>query len=333
MKHYLGFDIGGTSIKYGVVDAEGTIVERGAFATAKDEGMAEPDKSVKKSVAEIDKERAANIDGMMKVLAQYKDDYGIAGIGIDAPGIVRSDGYMITGGAIDSFYEFPLGETIAQRSGLPTKVENDANAAAIAERWLGNARGVSNYILLALGTGIGGGIVINGKVFRGAHGMAGEIGWSVTHQPDFTQDLEAASLNFSAATVMGLVRRYNASLKQLDANAKEVTDARKIIALAHKDDHVAAPVYRQFLQDVGIMALNLLGTFDPELILIGGGISANETFAKDINDMVEELLGRHESLNRIRHRVLGTVRMAGLRNDAGLLGAVYPLARHDKEEK
>ncbi|WDF82860.1 ROK family protein [Lacticaseibacillus pabuli] len=333
MKHYLGFDIGGTSIKYGVVDEKGTIVERGSFETAKDDGMAEPDKSVQKSESQLTAERAANIDGMIKVLDQYKDQYTIAGIGIDAPGIVRSDGYMITGGAIDSFYEFPLGETIAARSGLPTKVENDANAAAIAERWLGNARGVSDYILLALGTGIGGGIVINGKVFRGAHGMAGEIGWSVTHDPDFTQDLEAASLNFSAATVMGLVRRYNASLKQFDASAPEQRDARKIIALAHKDDQIAAPVYRQFLQDIGIMVLNLLGTFDPELVLIGGGISANETFEQDIHAMVEELLGRHESLNRIRHRVLGTVRMAGLRNDAGLLGAVYPLVAHDKEDK
>jgi predicted NBD/HSP70 family sugar kinase len=311
MTHYLGFDIGGTSIKYGVVTPQGSIVERGSFPT---------------QTSSDD-----NIAAMLRTAADMQNYYAIKGIGIDAPGIVRADGYMVTGGAIDSFYDFPLGQTIAAQTKLPTRVENDANAAALAEHWLGNARGVANYVMLALGTGIGGGIVINGQVFRGGHGMAGEIGWTVTHQPDWGADLERASLNYSAATVTGLLRKYNASASVATRTAVQETDARVVINKAHAGDPIAAPVYQAFLQDVAIMVLNILATFDPELVLLGGGISANTQFAQDILATVDELITRHESLHRIE-RVLGNVRMAGLRNDAGLLGAVYPLVQGSKEE-
>lgn len=304
MHNYVSFDIGGTTIKYGLLNAKGEILAHAAVPTPKD--------------------RDELLAVLTSVVNMYADQHPQA-VGISVPGIVQRDGYMITGGAIDCLYECPLGELVSKATALPVHVENDANAATIAEAWLGAAQGVKDYLLLALGTGIGGGIVINGAVFRGAHGMAGEIGWNVTHDIDWTDDLEASSLNFHAAVVSGLVRCYNASLKQVDHDAEAVADARQIIDLAHAGDAIAAPIYREFLVDVGVMCCNLLSTFDPELILIGGGISANDQFIADLQGQLDELLARHTSLNRVKQRVLGKVVAACLRNNAGLLGAVYPL--------
>lgn len=305
MTEYVAFDIGGTSIKYALVDDQGQISARDSFATPT--------------------AREDIITKMCAAVTNYQQEHTIAGIGVSAPGIVRRDGYLVTGGALMEFYEFDLRGTLQARTGLPVAVENDANAAALAERWRGSAQGVDDYVCIVLGTGIGGGTVINGKPYRGAHGMAGELGWMVTHDDDATGDLEDASLTFSAAVVMGLLRRYNAANKRVDPDAAEVTDARVVMARSAAGDYIAYTEYHRFLHDVSIMCLNLFATLDPELILIGGGISANPQFMADLTAMVNRLLTQHGSLNRIRDKALGKVVAAGLRNDAGLLGAVYPL--------
>lgn len=307
MKYYVGFDMGGTTIKYGVVDAAGKIVEKGALPT--------------------EKKQVPLLAGMQKVVAQYKNKFAVAGVGVSIPGIVRRDGYMITAGAIKCLNGYPLADKLKEMTGLPVKVENDANAAAIAEHWLGNAQGVDNYLCVVLGTGVGGGIVINGDVYRGAHGMAGEFGWNITHDIDLTQKLEDASLNWHAAVVSGMVRRYNMSVHRVYPDEPTVTDARQILQLAQDKDPIAEPIVDQFIEDVCIMLLNLFANFDPELILIGGGISANTEFMTMLQAKFKEFLIRHESLHYIQDKDLGTVKTTGLHNDAGLIGAVYPLVR------
>ncbi|ERL65137.1 ROK family protein [Schleiferilactobacillus shenzhenensis] len=313
MKYYVGFDMGGTTIKYGVIDAAGKIVTKDAVPT--------------------EKEKKPLLVSMRKVITAYRKQYDIAGVGVSIPGIVRRDGFMITAGAIKCLNGFPLADKLSTMTDLPVHVENDANAAAIAEHWLGNAQGVDDYICVVLGTGVGGGIVINGDVYRGAHGMAGEFGWTITHDFDLTKDLEDASLNWHAAVVSGLVHRYNESAKQVYPKDAEVTDAREIIQLARDNDPIAAPVLNQFMEDISIMVVNMFASFDPELILIGGGISANDVFMGMLMDKIREFLTRHKSLNYIKDKALGHVKSTGLHNDAGLIGAVYPLVRAAKAEK
>ncbi|WP_125706578.1 ROK family protein [Lacticaseibacillus daqingensis] len=307
MTNYVAFDIGGTNTQYALVTDTGALRDQGSFPTGQ--------------------MRQDNLNALVKTVARYQADADIAGIGVSAPGIITKDGYMITGGAVMSLYEFPLAQTLSDMLDLPVHVENDANAAAIAEHWLGNAQDVSDYICLVLGTGIGGGIVLNNAVYRGAHGMAGEIGWSITHDLDYTHNFEAASLNFSAAVVSGLVRRYNASLAQFSPMAQPLADAADILALAHEHDRIASPIYRQYLDDVTVMLLNLIGTLDPERILIGGGISANDRFMAELQVHFDEFIARHESLNRVSPRLHFKLMPAGLRNNAGLIGAVYPLTQ------
>ncbi|WP_196246316.1 ROK family protein [Lacticaseibacillus zhaodongensis] len=305
MSEYVAFDIGGTSIKYALVDDQGNISGRGHFATptARDE----------------------IIGKMCAAVSAYQAEHKIVGVGVSAPGIVRRDGYLVTGGALMEFYEFDLRGTLAAKTDLPVVVENDANAAALAERWQGSSQGIDDYVCIVLGTGIGGGIVINGKPYRGAHGMAGELGWMVTRDDDATGDLEDASLTFSASVVMGLLRRYNAAHKRVDPDAEEVTDARVVLERSAAGDYTAYTEYHRFLHDISIMCINLFATLDPDRILIGGGISANPQFMADLAATMDRLLTQHGSLNRIRDKALGKVMAAGLRNDAGLLGAVYPL--------
>lgn len=305
MTYYVGFDIGGTTTKYGLLDETGKIIEHQKYDTFKD--------------------AEHNVQRIVEIVQGYQEKQEIAAVGVDCPGIVDQDGFMITAGAIEGLYDFPLGQTLRDALKLPVKVENDANAAAIAERWQGNARDIDNYVCLVLGTGIGGGIVINGAVYRGYHGLAGEIGWEITHDLDFQDNFESGSLNFSASVVTGLVRRYNLSLHEYDPSLPEEQDAATIIGLAHDDDFIARPIYQQFLSDVTVMLMNLIGTFDPGRILIGGGISANDTFMADLQKTFDEYIRRHHGLNESAKHFHYDIQPAGLRNNAGLLGAVYPL--------
>lgn len=302
MKNYLAFDIGGTTIKHAIVDDKGKITERNAFETMDDAQKI--------------------VDQMISVFEKSNSTQKIEGIGISTPGIIRKDGYQVTGGAIGSLYNFPLGKTIAEKSGLEVQVENDANAAAIAEHWIGNAIGCDNYLTIVLGTGVGGGIVLNGDVYRGAHGVAGEFGWNIIHDPDFTRELENYSLNFHAAVVLGLIRRYQKNLAQIGISEKS-KDAKQILDLAQNNDPLAQKSVNDFIQDISIMLLNLFATFDPELILIGGGISANDYFMDLLNQKFTEYCRRHGSINRIKDQSLGAIKPAKLLNDAGLVGAAY----------
>jgi len=312
MTTYLSFDVGGTTIKYAYVDEQGHVTEKAAFPTVDD--------------------AAQLISQMVDVVKTYAAKHPVAGIGISAPGIVRHDGFMVTGGAIQAFNGYPLGQAISEQTGLPVAVENDANAAAIAEQWQGNAVGCQNYLTVVLGTGVGGGIVINGDVYRGSHGMAGEFGWNVIHDVDPIHELEGFSLNQHAAVVSGLIDRYNHSHQQVDANFEPVTDARVILAAAKSGESIAQAEVANFVQDVAVMLLNLFADFDPELILVGGGISANEDFLALLQAKLAELISRHESLNRIKDIALGHVKPAKLRNDAGLIGAAYQIKKRVESE-
>ncbi|BDR57757.1 ROK family protein [Xylocopilactobacillus apicola] len=311
MKNYMAFDIGGTTVKYARVDENGKLFDRASFET-------------------VDNAQAL-INQMVDVVKKIETNHRLEGIGVSAPGIIRKDGFMVTGGAIQSLYDFPLSAELAKKTGLAVTVENDANAAAIAEHWIGNAVHCDNYLTIVLGTGIGGGIVINGEVYRGAHGMAGEFGWNVIHDIDLSENLEDYSLNLHAAVVYGLIRRYNASKKRM-GDDKSVNDAREILEAADQGELLAQKAVDEFMQDLVVMLLNLFANFDPELILIGGGISANVNFMELLNRKLAEYVNRHGSISRIKNISLGQVKPAKLCNDAGLVGATYQIKKYLEKE-
>lgn len=305
---YIGFDIGGTTVKYGVLDEAGNILEKNAMPTNYD--------------------LAAFLNELHEIVKDAQKRYSVIdGIGISAPGIIQKDGYMLTAGAIKPFYGANLKVELERLTGLGVSIENDANAAAIAERWIGNAQGMDNYLCLVLGTGIGGGIVINGEVFRGAHGMAGEFGWSIIDRLPETGDIEEVSWNKRAATVGGLCYQYNLAQKQVDAAAEAIWDAREIFRREAAGEALAIQIVDQFLTDLSIGMLNLISCFDPEVILFGGGISSNEEFNARFQVRLNEIMDRHESIHYLKNKTIAPVLPAKLQNDAGMIGAVYQIHR------
>lgn len=304
---YVGFDIGGTTIKYGVLKETGEIIEQSVLATSSDKQQL--------------------LSELAAIVADYQKKYPLAGIGISAPGIIEKDGHMVTAGAIYSLYGTNLKQEMEQRTGLLTAVENDANAAAIAEKWVGNAQHMENYLCIVLGTGIGGGIVLNGDVYRGAHGMAGEFGWMLIDSLPETDDIEAVSYNRKAAVVGGLCMLYSQAKKAVDPDFEVITDARIIIENAETGETLAQQILADFYTDLAVGLINLLACFDPEAILIGGGISANPEFNIRLQAKLTELKTRHKSIHYLQDRIIGPILPAKLKNDAGLIGAVYQVHR------
>lgn len=302
---YLSFDIGGTSIKYGLVDNEGNIIKKSSIKT-------EDNKEI-------------FLTNLVEIINEFRQDYDIIGIGMSAPGIINKDGYMVTAGAIRSLYGSNIKEYIEEKVSLPVTIDNDGNAAAIAEKWLGNAQDLTDYICLVLGTGVGGGIVLNNQIYAGAHGMAGEIGWAVIKELPEEENIELVSLNRKAAVVSGLCFNYNNEKQKENADFSPVYDAEEIFKQESNGEKIAHQVVENFFTDLAIGLINTISFFDPEAILIGGGISNNEEFQERLQLRLREVKARHESLNRITPLIDTPVIMAKLKNDAGLLGATYQI--------
>ncbi|AYG00877.1 ROK family protein [Lactococcus allomyrinae] len=307
MSDFLAFDIGGTFVKYGVVADDGEILEKGKFPTPDEE------KPFLSALTEMTKSLSVRFE--------------LAGIGISAPGTPNRDGVMVNFGGLTKMYGLPLREKLSALTDLPVVVENDANAAAIAEKWLGAGKDYSDYMVMALGTGIGGGIVINDQIYRGGHGIAGEFGWALTNGITVVGELEDVSQNFKAAAVMGLLRTYNEAQKSIThGHFTPLLEAKEVVDLAQAGDKIAGIVFEQFLCDLTVNLMNLTACFDPEVILIGGGISANDYFIRALQAKWSELIERHFGLSRIKNQGLLTeIKPAGLQNDAGMLGAAYTI--------
>jgi len=303
---YLGIDIGGTTIKYGFINDKGQVYN-------------------KKSIITVD-DKQQFLDNLQRIIEDSQRQETIEGIGISAPGIIDQDGTMITAGAIKSIYGVRLKQELQKITTLPIVIENDANAAAIAEQWIGHAQGVSNYLCIVLGTGIGGGIICQNELIRGAHGMAGEFGWMVIKDIDDSSDIEAMSLNQRAAVIGGLCYRYNQIKLKSDSTFEPIWDAKEIFA-KENDDNDAHILIQNFYEDLSIGILNLISCFDPELVLIGGGISANKVFLERLQSTISKVATRHHSIHYLMDKTIAPIKAAKLMNDAGMVGAVYQIKK------
>lgn len=300
---YIGIDIGGTAIKYGLVDAQGTVTEIDKCKT--------------------DHSLSGLLERISSITKNFQEKYEIEGIGISAPGIVQSDGFMTTGGAIQELYGVDFKNKMEEAVQLPVFVENDANAAAVAEHWIGNAQGIANYICMVIGTGMGGGIIINNEIYRGAHGMAGEFGWMVTRNFPEMAVIEEASLNKTASVIGGICNQYN----QLRPEDEPIYSAEAIMKLAAENDETATKVMADFYQNLSIGLMNLISCFDPEVVLIGGGISENPEFMEKLTAKLKESEENHGSISFLMGKTIAEVKPVKLKNSAGLVGAVYQLRK------
>lgn len=275
------FDIGGTNIKYGVIE-NGKILEKDSFPTQYKRGG--------KDVCD------RLVSATKKLLKKHSD---IDGVGISCTGSIDFDNArMITPPeAIQEFGELDFKETFKTELNLDCVADNDVNSFAACECNMGNGSKYNTYIVMTVGTGIGGAIVVDNKIWRGNNYNAGEIGRML---------IEGVAWE-KTASITALVK--SARLRGLD-----VTEGKDVFDLYDAGNKTAALVVSDFYQNLGKGIANLVYIFNPEAVIIGGGISAREDFGQEINAYADFYLveGFQDTLDIIP---------AKFKNDGGILGA------------
>lgn len=290
----LCMDLGGTAVKLGLVDAQGHIHQR-TEANVRSDDDATP-----------------ILTAAMAAAKDFLTGTGVTveGIGVSATGQVDSSTGVVIGtnGAIPHYEGVNIREAIEEAFGLPVRVLNDANAAVLGECFTGAARGLRHVLMLTLGTGVGGGMVLDGRLYGGARGIAGELG----HFP-----LERDGRPCTCGN-RGCLEQYasTTALVRLacQATGEASLNGREIFARAARKDPTMLRVLAAWTADVAAGVTGLVHVFNPEMVLIGGGVSAQEALF----------------LAPLRERVLAQVmpcfatglrvERAALGNDAGLVG-------------
>ena len=303
--HAVGLDIGGTKIAGGVVTEAGQILDRTRVPTPPDDESAT---------------LAALFAAVDELLARHRQ---VAAIGVGAAGLVEWPGGRARWAPHNSYRRLELRRLLHQRTGLPTTVDNDANAAAWAESRFGAGAGGGDLVLLTVGTGIGGGLVLGGHLYHGQHGLAGELGHLIV-APDGDRCacgnrgcLEAMA---SGSTLGRLGREAAAGdpggrLAAL-AGAPGLVTGEVVFAAAGEGDKVALALFERVGHWLGVGIASLVTIFDPDLVVVGGGVAATgELLLTPARASFERYVhGR-------AHRDLPPVVQSGLGDDAGLVGA------------
>lgn len=300
-KKYIGVDIGGTAVKTGIVDESGTVIVK---SETKIDKSCERE-SVMQLVARCIRELAA---------AAAMEVSGFAGIGVSAPGSIDKvrGRVAINGGNVPDWSGTKVAEILSSEFNVPVSLANDGNCTALAEAWVGAARGCRDVLCVIIGTGIGGGIISGGKLIEGAMGFAGEIGHFTVH----------AGGRECICGGRGCFERYASTSALVSEGQKlrpEWVSGRAIFKDANSGDEQALSLIDSWTDELASGISGLVHIFNPEVVLIGGGVSMQE-------ELVVEPLGA-----KIRNMVMPdfaeglVIRRAELANDAGMVGAVKNL--------
>ncbi|MEO7932103.1 MAG: ROK family protein [Chthoniobacterales bacterium] len=290
----LGIDFGGTSVKPGITDG-GRIVAYGApIETQNFSGPAAI--------------TAAIIEGISVIRQSHPE---IAAIGMGLPGIVDSvNGIVHELSNVPGWTEVPLRQIIADASGLPTIIENDANAMAYGEWKYGAARGKSHVICITLGTGVGGGLILNGQLYRGANLGAGEIG----HMHYDPQGPAAIYGNTGAIEKIVGNREIVARMEAIYGDAFPDASPAKLTELANSGDTRAQALWHEIGTEIGVVLSDVVWLLNPDAIVIGGGVAkAGELIFAPIRQAIAGRTGV------VFHHNL-TIVPAALGHDAGIIG-------------
>jgi glucokinase len=310
--HVAGVDIGGTRIKAAVLDLKGSIIgDKISRPTQGERGPEATLHGIAAAVLEAIKESGIG-----------KDD--LLGLGIGSPGPLNpGTGIVYETPNIPGWENLALRDILAEKTGLRAFLDNDANAAAIAELWVGEGREVSTLICLTLGTGIGGGVLIDGKVLRGIDGSAAELG-HITINPDGPVcgcgnsgclEAFASTKGILDRTVGGILTGQETVLTQMVASLEDITP-KTIYDAAKQNDAYAKEVFADLGRYLGIGSASLVNIFNPEMIVLSGGISAAaEEFI--IPSMRREIDRRTFEIPAKRVQI----RVSRLGDDAGVTGA------------
>lgn len=304
MKYCFGVDVGGTTIKMGLFSKDGILCDKWEIPTRKD---TEDDEILSDIAKSLHRKRKEN-----KIRKE-----SIIGIGMGIPTAVTEDGFIKIAANL-GWRNINVKEGLEALTGFPVRVGNDANVAALGEMWKGGGEGHPNLVMVTLGTGVGGGIIVNGQILTGAHGGGGEIG----HLYVETQETECCGCGKKGcleqyASATGITRLAK---KKLEGNTRKTIldanelNAKRVFDAVKAGDEVAIEIAEEFGAYLGYALADLGAILDPDIFVIGGGVSkAGEVLFTYIRKYYEE---------RAFFACKDTkFALAKLGNDAGIYGA------------
>ena len=307
---YVGIDLGGTNIAVGVVSETGSILAQVGAKTLPDR----PYQAIVRDMAEL----------VRRAIAKARlSIYDVKSVGVGIPGVAFADTGVVYNCTNLGWINIPLRAEMKKYIGMPIFIDNDANVAALAESVTGASAGYKSSILLTLGTGVGGGVIIDGKPWAGAHGRAGEMGHMIL-VPDgvpctcgksgcverycsgtaLIREAKQVCFNFPETSIL---RKAGGNIDKI--NAKLVIDAAK------EGDAPALRVFNSFARYLAMAVNNLIWAFDPEIVVLGGGLSYAGDF---LLDAVRAYIPMHQMGAPLP---IAPVVLAHLGNEAGVIGA------------
>jgi glucokinase len=314
--YFVGVDMGGTNLRCGAVSRSGDLL---LLRRAPADAMAAADTVV------------ANIAANVEAVTREARGRGLGaprGIGVAVPGpLDLISGTVTATPHVSAWRSFPLRARLERALHCPVAIENDANAWALGEFWRGAARGRSEVVLLTLGTGVGGGLIVGGRIVHGIAGMAGELG-HVTVEPDGLRcDCGARGCLEAYASASGIRRlvenrlRKGAPMPALFTDAEGNFAVKRLADAARRKNALARSVFELAGKYLGIAVASFVNIFNPELVVIGGGVSGALPLMRE--PMMREIRKRAfaAALGRV------TIVRAALGGHAGVVGAAYTAAQ------
>jgi len=307
-KYYLGIDLGGTFIKGGIVDGEGKILLRDKVPTESEKGS---DGVV------------SNIVSLCRSLMEKLDISvsDLVGVGMGIPGTVDSKRGEVVYANNLGWQNFVITDKISEALGLPVKIANDASVAVLGESRFGCGKGYRHVVMITLGTGVGGGLLLNGNLFEGNHSAGGELGHMVIVKDGEPCTCGRRGCIEAYASVTALIRdtkramEKNPESKLWEIGSLDAVTGKTAFDYLEKDQTAKAVVDR-YLEMVGVSIVNMANLIRPEIIILGGGICAEgERLLRPLREMLAREIHGGDTGPAVK------IVTAELGNDAGLLGA------------
>lgn len=309
-KIYLGVDIGGTAVKIGLVDETGKILSTNQYSVSFDQYHTPILETVLKST-----DLFLNSNKI-----STKD---LSGIGISATGQIDTKQGIVTGsgGNLKNWEGINLKKAFSDQYHIPVTVVNDANCVALGEKWIGSAKDASNAIVLTIGTGLGGGIIINNQILLGQFGYGGEIGHFSINNQGLPCTCGNAGCFEQYASMTALVKSVTTYYKTKDPNylAHHLINGKTIFESMANGDSDIIKIVNAWIHDISTGIVSLVHIFNPELVVIGGGVSIQEELfiSKLRGEVIQHVMPNFRNSLKLNAACLG--------NNAGLVGAVYYL--------
>ncbi|MEK5390750.1 ROK family glucokinase [Margalitia sp. FSL K6-0131] len=313
-KWIVGVDLGGTSVKLAFIQEDGEILHKWEIPTDK----SEQGKNILPDIAESIQRKMVELGGTKERLI---------GIGMGAPGAVdKEKGIIYEAVNLGWPKNYPIVKLLSDLSGLPVEIDNDANCAALGEMWKGAGNGAKNIACVTLGTGVGGGIIVNGDIVQGVKGAAGEIG-HITIIPEGGAPCNCGKTGCleTVASATGIVRVAKDTIIQYEGESslkdlyisKGSIEAKDVFDCMNQGDTLSASIIEQIMLHLGLVLANIGNVLNPEKIVIGGGVSK-------AGDLLLNPLQKY--FNQFAYSAVSAsteLAIATLGNDAGILGAAW----------